>query len=83
MAFAATHPGVSSALLGVRMTEQLGDLLAGLEVMLSEDILDRVDEIVPPGTDVRHARPARSTRRTPPALQDASLRRRPVSAAQP
>ena len=32
--------------------EQLDDLLAGVDVTLTDDILDRIDEIVPPGTDV-------------------------------
>jgi hypothetical protein len=52
MSFAIAHPGVTSALLGPRTTEQLDDLLAGMDVTLSDEILDRVDEIVPPGTDV-------------------------------
>src|SRR6202453_738158 len=52
MAFAISHPGVTSAILGPRTMEQLDDLLAGVDVRLSDDILDRIDEIVPPGTDV-------------------------------
>jgi len=52
MAFAIAHPGVSSALIGPRTTEQLDDLLAGVDVRLSDDVLDRIDEVVPPGTDV-------------------------------
>jgi aryl-alcohol dehydrogenase-like predicted oxidoreductase len=74
MAFAIAHPGVSSALLGPRTIEQLDDLLAGLDVTLTDDILDRIDEIVPPGTDVGTLDQAY----LPPALQAASLRRRPV-----
>jgi hypothetical protein len=56
--------------------EQLHDLLAGTEVTLSDDILDRIDEIVPPGTDV--GAPDQSAY-LPPALHDSGLRRRPVS----
>ena len=52
MAFAISHPGVTSALLGARTMEQLDDLLAGVDVALSDDVLDRIDEIVPPGTDI-------------------------------
>ena len=52
MAFAISHPGVTSALLGARTMEQLDDLLAGVDVVLSDDVLDRIDEIVPPGTDI-------------------------------
>jgi hypothetical protein len=56
--------------------EQLDDLLASLEVSLSDDILDRIDEIVPPGTDV--GSPDQSAY-LPRALQRADLRRRPVT----
>jgi aldo/keto reductase family protein len=48
MAFAISHPGVTSALLGARTMEQLEDLLAGVDVVLSDDVLDRIDEIVRP-----------------------------------
>src|SRR5664279_130437 len=75
MAFAVSHPGVTSAILGPRTMEQLDDLLASLEVSLSDEILDRIDEIVPPGTDV--GTPDQSAY-LPPALQRADLRRRPA-----
>ena len=74
MAFAIAHPDVTSALLGPHTMEQLDDLLAGFEVVLSDEILDRIDEIVPPGTDVGTLDQAY----VPPALQNPSLRRRPV-----
>jgi aryl-alcohol dehydrogenase-like predicted oxidoreductase len=74
MAFAIAHPGVSSALLGPRTMEQLDDLLAGMDVTLTDEILDRVDEIVPPGTDVGRLDQAYQ----PPAIQRSELRRRPV-----
>jgi aryl-alcohol dehydrogenase-like predicted oxidoreductase len=74
MAFATTHPGVTSALLGPHTMEQLDDLLAGLEVSLSDEILDRIDEIVPPGTDIGTLDQAYR----PPALQHPTLRRRPA-----
>jgi len=76
MAFAIAHPGVTSALLGPRTMEQLDDLLAGIDVTLSDDILDRIDEIVPPGTDV--GLPDQSAY-LPPALLHPGLRRRPAS----
>jgi hypothetical protein len=56
--------------------EQLDDLLAGVDVALTDEILDRIDEIVPPGTDV--GVPDQSAY-LPPALQRPILRRRPVS----
>jgi hypothetical protein len=56
--------------------EQLDDLLAGIDVTLTDDILDRIDEIVPPGTDV--GAPDQSAY-LPPALQRPDLRRRPAA----
>jgi aryl-alcohol dehydrogenase-like predicted oxidoreductase len=75
MAFAIAHPGVTSALLGARTMEQLDDLLAGVDVALTDDVLDRIDEIVAPGTDVGTLDQAY----VPPALQNTSLRRRPLN----
>jgi aryl-alcohol dehydrogenase-like predicted oxidoreductase len=74
MAFAIAHPGVTSAIIGPRTMEQLDDLLAGVDVTLTDEILDRIDEIVPPGTDVGTLDMAYRT----PALQRQDLRRRPA-----
>jgi aryl-alcohol dehydrogenase-like predicted oxidoreductase len=76
MAFAIAHPGVTSAIIGPRTMEQLEDLLAGVDVTLTDEILDRIDKIVPPGTDI--GAPDQSAY-LPPALQHPDLRRRPVS----
>jgi aryl-alcohol dehydrogenase-like predicted oxidoreductase len=75
IAFAIAHPGVTSAIIGPRTHEHLDDLLAGVRVTLSDEILDRIDEIVPPGTDV--GAPDESAYR-PPALTRPDLRRRPT-----
>lgn len=75
MAFTIAHPGVTSTLLGPRTMEQLDDLLKGIGVALSDDIFDRIDEIVPPGADVTRLDQAH----VPPALLDPNLRRRPAS----
>ena len=75
MAFAIAHPGVTSAIIGPRTMEQLDDLLAGVNVTLTDEILDRIDEIVPPGTNVGTLDMAYK----PPAIQRPDLRRRPVS----
>ncbi|WP_432824562.1 aldo/keto reductase [Dactylosporangium sp. CA-092794] len=75
MAFAIAHPGVTSALIGVRTMEHLDGLLSGLDVALTDDILDRIDEIVPPGTDVG----ALDQAYAPPALLSPGLRRRPAA----
>jgi aryl-alcohol dehydrogenase-like predicted oxidoreductase len=52
VAFVLAHPAITSVLIGPRKPEHLADLLAGAEVELSEEVLDRIDEIVPPGVDV-------------------------------
>ena len=76
MAFAIAHPGVTSALLGVRTMDHLDGLLTGLDITLSDELLDRIDEIVPPGTEIG----ALDQDYRPPALDDPSLRRRPPTA---
>jgi aryl-alcohol dehydrogenase (NADP+) len=73
MAFTIAHPGVTSALAGARTMAHLDDLIAGFDVQLSDDILDRIDEIVPPGTDVGSL----DQDYVPEALQNPHLRRRP------
>ena len=74
MAFAIAHPGVTSAIIGPRTMEHLDSALAGAEVTLTDDVLDRIDAIVPPGTDVGRLDMAYD----PPAIQHAPLRRRPA-----
>ncbi|MGA2478329.1 MAG: aldo/keto reductase [Spirochaetia bacterium] len=74
MSFAVAHPSVTSAIIGPRTMEQLDDLLAGAEVVLSDEVLDQIDQIVPPGTDIG----TDAANYVPPALNLASLRRRPV-----
>ncbi|MEV4500205.1 aldo/keto reductase [Micromonospora arborensis] len=74
MAFTIAHPGVTSTLLGARTMEHLDDLLRGIGVALTDDILDRIDEIVPPGTDVTRLDQAY----VPPPVLDPALRRRPA-----
>ena len=73
MAFATAHPGVTSALIGVRTMEHLDGLISGLDVTLSDDLLDRIDAIVPPGTDVGILDQAYQ----PAPLMNPRLRRRP------
>ncbi|MFD6532437.1 aldo/keto reductase [Streptomyces sp. NPDC060184] len=72
-AFAIAHPGVTSAIIGPRTMAHLDDLLAGAEVVLSDEILDRIDAVVPPGTDIGRLDMAYD----PPAIQQPALRRRP------
>lgn len=75
LAFVIAHPGVTAALIGPRTMAQLDDLLAAADVQLSDEILDRIDEIVPPGTGVGRMDQEYST----PPILTAALRRRPPS----
>lgn len=66
------HPAVTAAIVGPRTPEQLDDLLAGQDVVLDPAVLDRIDEIVPPGVTFNRA----DAGYTPPSLTDPTLRRR-------
>ncbi|MEA2287604.1 MAG: hypothetical protein QOJ21_3647 [Solirubrobacteraceae bacterium] len=52
IAFVISHPAVTAAIIGPRTMEQLESQLGAADVTLDEAILDRIDEIVPPGTNV-------------------------------
>jgi len=73
LAFVRAHPAITSVLLGPRTPGQLDDLLSGAEVTLPGDVLDRIDELVPPGTEVN---PADNYQADPPAIRRKELRRR-------
>jgi aryl-alcohol dehydrogenase-like predicted oxidoreductase len=72
LAFVIRHPGVTSAIIGPRTMEQLESQLGAPDVELDDALLDRIDEIVPPGTNFNPA----DAGYTPHVLEDASLRRR-------
>jgi aryl-alcohol dehydrogenase-like predicted oxidoreductase len=72
IAFVINHPAVTAAIIGPRTMEQLESQLPAADVKLGDDVLDRIDEIVPPGTTFTRA----DAGYTPPALADPSLRRR-------
>jgi aryl-alcohol dehydrogenase-like predicted oxidoreductase len=55
LAFVLNHPSVSAAIIGPRTMEQLEGQLVAPEVRLDDDVLDRVDELVPPGTNLNAA----------------------------
>jgi aryl-alcohol dehydrogenase-like predicted oxidoreductase len=76
LAFVTTHPAVTSAIIGPRTMDQLTDLLAGAGVTLDDDILDRIDQIVPPGVTLN----APDGGWQPPALTSPAARRRPQAA---
>jgi aryl-alcohol dehydrogenase-like predicted oxidoreductase len=51
-AFAVRHPAVTSTIIGPRTMEHLDGYLAADGIELSSDVLDRIDEIVPPGVTI-------------------------------
>ena len=55
LAWVLHHPAVTSAIIGPRTMEQLEGNLGAEEVRLDPAILDRIDELVPPGTNVNPA----------------------------
>lgn len=75
LGFVMAHPAVTSAILGPRTMQQLDDLLAGAEVRLSDDVLDRIDQIAAPGIDIG----LNEANYNPPAVLNAGLRRRPTT----
>ena len=72
IAFVVNHPAVTSAIIGPRTMEQLDSQLGAVDVTLDDAVLDRIDEIVPPGTNLNPA----DAGYTPRALANPPLRRR-------
>jgi aryl-alcohol dehydrogenase-like predicted oxidoreductase len=72
IAFVLNHPAVTAAIIGPRTMEQLESQLGAADVTLDQALLDRIDEIVPPGTNFSFA----DAGWTPPAVEDPALRRR-------
>jgi aryl-alcohol dehydrogenase-like predicted oxidoreductase len=52
IAFVIRHPAVTAAIIGPRTMEQLESQLPAAEVELPTDVLDRIDEITAPGTNI-------------------------------
>jgi aryl-alcohol dehydrogenase-like predicted oxidoreductase len=71
IAFVLNHPAVTAAIIGPRTMEQLDSQLPAADVVLDEALLDRIDEIVPPGTNINPADGGWVN----PALQSAARRR--------
>ncbi|MEV6614936.1 aldo/keto reductase [Streptomyces sp. NPDC051051] len=72
LGFVTAHPAVTGALIGPRTLDHLHAQLAAADTVLSADVLDAIDAVVAPGTDLA----AHEKHDTPPALLDPSLRRR-------
>ena len=52
LAFVLEHPAISAAIIGPRTMEQLESQLSAPDIRLDAAVLDRIDEIVPPGTNL-------------------------------
>ncbi|MGC9538347.1 aldo/keto reductase [Streptomyces sp. UG1] len=72
LGFVTAHPAVTSALIGPRTPDHLQAQLAAADTVLSDDVLDAIDAIVAPGTDLA----PHEKYDIPPSLLDPSLRRR-------
>jgi aryl-alcohol dehydrogenase-like predicted oxidoreductase len=72
LAFVLSHPAVTSAIIGPRTMEHLDSQLGAADVVLSADVLDRIDQIVAPGTNLNQADGGYA----PPSVTDPALRRR-------
>src|SRR6266550_5161332 len=74
LAFVIRHPAVTAAIIGPRTMDHLESQLPAADVKLSDEVLDRIDEIVPPGLNVN----PRDAGYVPPALASPGLRRRSI-----
>ena len=72
IAFVLNHPAVTAPIIGPRTMEQLTTQLGAVDVTLDADVLDRIDEIVPPGVTLSDG----DNGYVAPAVQDPLLRRR-------
>jgi aryl-alcohol dehydrogenase-like predicted oxidoreductase len=72
IAFVLEHPAITSAIIGPRTMEHLESQLTAADIRLDTSVLDRIDELVPPGTNVNPG----DAGYIPPSLSDASKRRR-------
>ncbi len=70
IAFVVRHPAVTAAIIGPRTMEQLESQLGGADVELPDELLDAIDELVPPGTNLNPA----DAGYTPPSLEPAARR---------
>jgi aryl-alcohol dehydrogenase-like predicted oxidoreductase len=71
LAFSVEHPAVTSTIIGPKTIDQLQDLVAGAEVHLAGETLDRIDDVIAPGTTLV----ARDDGYEPPSLAREARRR--------
>ena len=72
VAWVLNHPAVTAPIIGPRTMDQLLSQLGATDIALDSATLDRIDEIVPPGTDFI----AGDAGYIPPSLADPAERRR-------
>jgi aryl-alcohol dehydrogenase-like predicted oxidoreductase len=72
IAFVIRHPAVTASIIGPRTLEHLESQLKAADVTLSDETLDLIDDIVPPGTTIN----PQDDGWTAPSIEHASLRRR-------
>jgi len=72
LGFVLAHPAVTCPIIGPRTMEQLESQLSAVDHPLSDEVLDRIDEIVPAGTDLNRGDGAWE----PPSITDKHRRRR-------
>jgi aryl-alcohol dehydrogenase-like predicted oxidoreductase len=71
LAFVIRHPAVTAAIIGPRTMEHLESQLTAADVTLSDEVLDKIDEVVPPGVNLNPADGGWPN----PALEPAARRR--------
>jgi aryl-alcohol dehydrogenase-like predicted oxidoreductase len=81
VAFVLEHPAVTSAIIGPRTPDQLDELITAADLRLPEDVLDAIDQLVPPGTSVDPADLGHAY--VLPGLEPARRRSRGVTPAAP
>jgi aryl-alcohol dehydrogenase-like predicted oxidoreductase len=72
VAFVMNHPAVTAPIIGPRTMEQLETQLGAAAVVLSDEVLDRIDEIVPPGLTILQSDHGYE----PPSITEKHTRRR-------
>ncbi len=55
LAFVIRHPAITAAIVGPRTMEHLESQIGAVEAKLGDDLLNRIDEIVPPGLNLNPA----------------------------
>jgi hypothetical protein len=73
------HPAVTAAIIGPRTMQQLDSQLPAADVTLDAALLDRIDQIVTPGTNINPADGGWAN----PALQPAARRRQRLLESRP